>query len=190
MPSVPVGYPARHEQMVELDDGSALWVRPIVPEDAPRLVHTFPRLSPDTVYLRFFRPMHELSPEEAQRLATVDYRNSMALVALRPRREEDEHSHDHIIAVARYYRTGPEVAEMAITVEDAYQRQGLGTRLIRLLANVARENGIQALDAYVLAENWRMTRALHKVGFPITLRQAEGGALLLRLDLTRPSKGG
>jgi hypothetical protein len=41
------------EQVVTLHNGAAVRVRPIQPDDAPRLMALCQRLTPRTVYLRF-----------------------------------------------------------------------------------------------------------------------------------------
>jgi len=79
--------------------------------------------------------MTELTREQAQRFATVDYDNTFALVAT-----AGEGSQEKIIAVARYYRMPrQDRAEVAFVVEDAYQGRGIGNHLIEHLAEVARE---------------------------------------------------
>lgn len=114
--------------------------------DAEALRRMFFRLSPDTVYKRFFRPVKEPNARVLQYLVSVDHRDREALVA-----EAD----GEIIAVARYDRSRerPVEAEVAIVVEDEWQRRGLGHRLMRRLAAVAVERGIEAFTADVLGGN-------------------------------------
>ena len=65
----------------QLEDGTPISIRPIRPNDIGELVAFHDRLSADTVYRRFFGPHPHLSPEEARRFTTVDYRDRFALVA-------------------------------------------------------------------------------------------------------------
>src|SRR3954468_23247772 len=88
-------YPARYESDTLLRDGSTLRLRPIRPDDVAALIEFHKRLSPRSVYFRFFSPLPELSREKATQLCTVDYNNTFALVG--------EHA-GRIVAVARYYR--------------------------------------------------------------------------------------
>jgi hypothetical protein len=55
-------------------------VRAIRPDDEPRLMALCRRLSPQTVYQRFFS-VRRLLPEEAHVFANVDYQRQMAVVA-------------------------------------------------------------------------------------------------------------
>ena len=67
-------------------------------------------------------------------LASVDHGRRDALVAL---------DGDEIVAVARYdSRPGDSAAEVAVTVEDAWQHQGIGGRLTKRLARRAVDHGI------------------------------------------------
>jgi GNAT superfamily N-acetyltransferase len=121
-------------------------VRPIEPEDAVRLERLFYRLSPETIYRRFFTLLPAPRPGMLQHLATVDHDDREALVAL----EGDE-----IIAVARWDRSAHHSAdaEMAVTVEDAWQHRGLGRALTRMLAAEATRHGVTELTAVVLTDS-------------------------------------
>ncbi len=50
-------------------------------------------------------------------------------------------------------RDRPAVAEVAVTVLDAYQRRGLGTLLVRLLAPIAASNGVATFVYYMRWDN-------------------------------------
>ena len=66
-----------------------------------------------------------------------------------------------------YVRTTERRAEVAVVVADRYQRRGLGTILLRQLAEIAASCGIDVLEAYVLFENVRMTDLLRDCGIPL-----------------------
>src|SRR5881409_3095033 len=71
------------------------------------------------------------------------------------------------VAVARYVRLPGEgdVAEIAITVVDAWQGRGVGTALTRVLIERAREEGLRRLRAVTLGENRRSQNMLRRDGF-------------------------
>jgi RimJ/RimL family protein N-acetyltransferase len=69
-----------------------------------------------------------------------------------------------IVAVARYFRIDGRSAEMAIVVEDAYQGQGLGRRLMHRLREMALRDGITEFVAEVLPSNVAMFRLLEEMG--------------------------
>src|SRR6201999_2354310 len=142
-------YPARHESDILLRDGSTLHLRPIRLDDVQLLMEFSKRLSPRSIYLRFFSPLPELTRERATQLCTVDYNDTFALIG--------EHA-GRIVAVARYYRDEKKYdrAEVSFLTEDALQGRGIATRMLERLATIAYENGIRAFEAYVLGDNRKM----------------------------------
>jgi RimJ/RimL family protein N-acetyltransferase len=145
-------YPAALEREVELESGTRVYVRPVRPDDAGRLIALYDRLSRHTAYQRFFTVLRRLPPDWARFLANVDYVRRLALVAAAERSPAAE-----LIAVARYEPTAePKTAEVAFVVEDGWQGKGLGTTLFGLLLDAAQARGIDRFRAYVLAENRRM----------------------------------
>jgi len=144
-------------QVVTLANGASVRLRPIVPADAPRLLALCQRLSPHTVYERFFSP-RRLRPEDAHALANVDYRRRMALVAEIERGPEPE-----VIGVARYAPSGErDIADIALVVEGRWQGLGLGSILLEELLRAGARRGISRFSADVLTENGRALRLLSR----------------------------
>jgi len=76
------------------------------------------RLSPLSLYHRFFSPVPRLAPEQLRHLVEVDYVDSMALVA-----QQDE----RIVGITHCFRyEGGYHADVSVAVEDACQGQGIG----------------------------------------------------------------
>jgi RimJ/RimL family protein N-acetyltransferase len=145
-------YPRELERDVTLKDGTRLHLRPIRPEDAPRLVDFYDRLSQHTAYQRFFTIMKRLPPDWARLMATVDYQRRLALLA-----EAGSATAPELVAVARYEPTDdPETAEVAFVVQDGFQGRGLGVVLLHHLLEAGEARGIRRFCAYVLGENTRM----------------------------------
>lgn len=152
-------------QGARLRNGTEVTVRPICPNDAPRLQALFARLSSESIFFRFLGHCNELAGERAEDLANVDYQTQMAFVATHGQGNEVK-----IIAVARYallQRNEPDLAEAAIVVEDRHQGQGLGTLLLKRLAEYAREHGIRAFLATVHQANTRILRFIERSGLPV-----------------------
>ena len=145
--------------LIDLRDGARIRVRPIQPEDKSQLERGFERLSQDSVYQRFLSPLTDLRPMDLVYLTEVDHHDHEALIAF------DEASGEPV-AVARYVRsaTDPAAAEFAITVVDDWQRRGVGTELMRRLAERARAEGVRRFTALLLAENHEMRGLLEKLG--------------------------
>lgn len=139
-------------EVLRLRDGSAVVVRAIRPTDVEGLRRMGPRLSERSVYHRFMAPYPNGLPDRMLRfLAEVDHRDREALVAV--------HSGE-IVAVARYHYRGENDAEIAVLVEDAWQKRGLGRALTMRLGAIARERGIRSFSGSMLAENDAARRLL------------------------------
>jgi acetyl coenzyme A synthetase (ADP forming)-like protein len=151
-----------------LTDGSSILIRAIVPEDRQRLRAHFQRLSPESAYFRFMVHKKRFSEEDLDRFTQLDYVRRFGLAATR-RYPDDE----HIIGVGMYAASDgqqPHSAEVAFTVEDEYQGRGVGTLLLEHLCRIAHANGINRLEADVLAGNTRMLEVFARSGFSV--RQA------------------
>ncbi len=162
----PVVYPSDVESDVVLRDGTTLHLRPVRPEDAREVLGLLKRMSPQSLYYRFMMaPRVDL--QRASLLATVDYDRQFVLAA---------ESGGHIGALAGYYRVDdrPERAEVAFAVADALQGRGVGTRLLERLAEIGRERGVRAFDAYVLGENRRMMEVFLESGFEVAQKLDRG----------------
>ena len=162
-------YPSHYETEVLLKDGSIMRLRPIRSDDTDSWLAFVSRLSTRTKYLRF-HSLPKLTIEDAVRFCTVDYLNTFAFVA----EVLGDHRQD-IVAIGRYIRLPNKgSAEVALAIEDVYQGKGIGTKLMEWLTNVARENGITAFEADVLAENREMMTVFRDYGFYITSELQEG----------------
>jgi RimJ/RimL family protein N-acetyltransferase len=166
----PTDYPRELERRVTLADGRRVRLRPIRPDDAPRLCALYDRLSTDTAYQRFFTVLRRLPPDWAEVFATVDYRHRLALVA-----ERDADGDPELIGVGRYESRGPaEAPEVAFVVEDASQGKGLGRLLLQELLAAGMARGFRRFRAYVLADNVRMLDLLARFTDVLETRM-EGG---------------
>ena len=150
---------------VILRDGTTLRLRPPRTQDAEGLVEFLNGLSEQSLYYRF----HGF-PAVNQKLVAG---------FLEP--DWDERGHlvgemdGRVIALASYVRLrDPTAAEVAFAVADAFQRRGIGTRLLEQLAGRAATVGIERFVAEVLAANSQMLHVFEAVGFESTRRLESG----------------
>ena len=136
--------------------------RAIKPSDVEEMRRLFYRFSDEAVYYRYFSPIKTMPHTKMQEYVNVDYRNTMSIVGL-----IGEPGEEQIIAEGRYARI-PETssADLAFVVDEAYQGRGIATFLFELLCRVAREKGIKAFRADVLATNKAMLKVLEKSPYP------------------------
>ncbi|MCI0546459.1 MAG: GNAT family N-acetyltransferase [Candidatus Rokubacteria bacterium] len=177
----PAPYPAELERAADLRDGRRVRIRPIRPDDEARLGELYDRLGRETAYHRFFTVMKRLPPDWARFLANVDYRRRLALVA------EDDRATGPLVAVARYEPTEcQDTAEIAFVVQDGWQGQGLGGRLLDELLAAAEARGIHRFRAWVLPDNRRMLDLLAR-HTEVLERRAEAGVIELVARRARPT---
>ncbi|GAA1480574.1 bifunctional GNAT family N-acetyltransferase/acetate--CoA ligase family protein [Gordonia sinesedis] len=159
----PWDYPRHWVADVLAADGGVVHLRPIVPDDADRVVAFHAGLSERTRYMRYFGPTPTLPPREVVRMTTVDHRERVALVA---------ELGGEIIAIGLYeglqFDGKPTSAEVAFVVADAHQGRGLGPILLEHLAGAAAENGFTRFEAEVLSENPNMVAVFRDAGYQIS----------------------
>jgi len=161
-------YPTQYVSRWKMKDGRDVLIRPIRPEDEPLMRSFHQSLSAQTVYLRYFH-MEALSARVAHerllRKCFIDYDREMALVA----EAVDPATHERkILGVGRLARQrDPLEGEVAVLIEDHSQNLGLGTELLRLLIELARDEGYARIVAHVLPENTTMRRLAERFHFEI-----------------------
>ena len=165
-------YPQRYEQLWPLRGGGEYTVRPIHPDDAYMLQDMMKRLSPESRYFRFVSNMAELPANMLARFTLIDYDREMALCAVVETDElgagGDKYKKEKIIGVSRYI-TNPDQnsCEFSLVIDDAYAGQGLGTRMMLSIMDVAREKGLQEIIGLVLTQNNGMLRLMRSLGFEV-----------------------
>jgi GNAT superfamily N-acetyltransferase len=113
--------------------------------DGDALRRLFFRLSPATVYRRFHSPIVRPEQTHPERLLDLDHHDREAVVAV---------VDGEIVGVARYVRrAGTDSAEVAVVVADDWQRQGLATRMLGALGELALAAGIGRFALEMQADN-------------------------------------
>jgi RimJ/RimL family protein N-acetyltransferase len=145
--------------METLRDGRRLVVRAFKPEDRTDFLAAADRTGPLTRYRRFFTLKPSFSEREMNFFLNVDFDKHVALIAL-----IDEAGRQVIVAAGRYVVVQPQKAEVAFTVIDQYQGQGIAPILLRHLVGIARAAGLTTLIAEVLTENMQMLKVFERSG--------------------------
>jgi len=144
--------------------GRPLRLRPVRANDAGKLMAFHARLSPDSIYRRYFVSHPVLTQQEVDHFTQVDYQDRLALVIV----DDDE-----IVAICRYERL-PETStgEVAFIVRDDFQHLGLGHILLDRLAKAAWSRGLTKFSGVTLRENRGMISIFEHSGFPSRCRIA------------------
>jgi GNAT superfamily N-acetyltransferase len=162
-----------------------LTVRPLEPGEAGPVLDVFDGLSTRSRHSRFLAPKPRLTGSDLRQLTAVDPLHHVALVALSP--------HDgRTVGIARFVRDDddPGAAEVAVAVVDAWQGQGVGSRLAADLAIRALEVGITRFNALMLPENEAAARLMHHTAGEVerTGLDSSGAEFVITLAPARPSR--
>jgi RimJ/RimL family protein N-acetyltransferase len=170
--------PSNYSAVEKLRNGQWIEIRALRPQDRDDLIAAVSRTSSESLYRRFFAIRRHFTETEESFYLNVDFVSHVALIAL-----ADENGQPVIIGGGRYVVGEPGQAEVAFTVVDKYQRQGIGAALLRHLAIIAKQAGLRELVAYVMAENRAMLKVFEKSGLKCTAKR-EAGSIFVRLGLT------
>ncbi len=161
---------AAYSALEALRNGRRLEIRALRPEDRDEFAAAASRLSHDSLYRRFFSAKRHFSAEERSFFVDVDFIKHVALIAL----VEEGDGRPVIIGGARYVVTQPRMAEVAFAVLDQYQGLGIGARLMRHLAAIARKAGLRELTAEVLPHNKAMLKVFENSGLHVGMKRESG----------------
>src|SRR6266568_2190342 len=161
-------YPTQYVRQWKLRDGTPLTLRPIQPEDELAMARFHGTLSEQSVYYRFFSLMNlpqRIAHERLTRICFNDYDREIALVV----DHEDPKTGQHeILGVGRLSKVhDTDEGEFALLVSDQWHNLGMGTELLSSLVRVGRNEKLQRIIGYILAENHAMQRICKKVGFDL-----------------------
>ena len=158
----------------QLRSGTAIMLRAVRPEDSEKIQALVQSLSMESRYRRFFYPIRQLSPAVLTRFTDADPLNAITLLAV-----VQDQGEQIAVGMAQYVAEPyPQRCEFAVVISDAWQRNGIATRLIRNLICIARAAGIERFEGDVLADNEPMRRLL--AGMAFTFGPHPDGAYLMR----------
>ena len=171
-------YPQEWERHLVLADGSAIFVRPIRPEDESLYGPFVAAVSAEDARLRFLGPVRDFSHAVLARFTQLDYARAMAFIAL------DEQTGE-MLAVARLHTVPDDekTGEYAIIVRSDLKGHGLGWLLMQLIIEYARSKNYQIVLGRVLHENVAMLHMCKELGFHIAMDPEEPPVSIVTLAL-------
>ena len=154
-------YPQEWERRLTLKDGRKVLARPVRPEDEALYPDFFTEVTPQDLRLRFFAPIKDFTHAFLSKLTQLDYARAIAFAAI-------EEASGKLLGVVRLHadpdhRTG----EYAILLRSNLKGQGLGWKLMRLIIEWAKADGIETIKGEVLRENATMLDICRALGFSI-----------------------
>lgn len=155
-------YPTQYVETWLLKDNTPVTIRPIRPEDEPLMVQYHKDLSHETVRQRYLKAINYEDRVAHERLTWVcfnDYDREIALIV---------EANKEIFGVIRLSKIpGTEEATFTLMMKDKWQNQGIGTKLMQKILEVAKQEKIQVIHAQMLAENFQMQKLCKHFGFTL-----------------------
>ncbi|WP_405426326.1 GNAT family N-acetyltransferase [Streptomyces erythrochromogenes] len=163
----------RSQDVLTLPEGNEITVRRADGSDLPAARAMHDRCSERTLGLRYHGPVadadrylgHLLSPRFGRTLAATT-------------------ASGRLVALGHLLWDGDET-EIALLIEDDWQRRGIGSELLRRLVAMAVEAGCDSVYAVTRAANTGMVAAMRGLGLPLDYQIEEGTLVITaRLDAT------
>lgn len=170
-------------------DGTPVHVRLIAPSDEASLARFHKTLSGESVYFRYFSvlPLEQrVAHDRLLRICASDPLHDFVVVA---EASPASRRRGEIVAIGRLSRIGDtDSAEFAIIVGDERQGVGLGTRILDLLIERGRTDGLSTIVGTILPGNHGMQHLCQRAGFELRHELGEPEVVAtLNLNLTGPA---
>jgi len=142
-----------------LKDGPRVLFRPLLANDAEKLVDLLSRVSPeDKEYFRF-----DISTPESitQWCKNINYSRTFPLIAL---------VNERIVGLSTLFvgeNYTRHIAWIHIYLDKEFRRRGIGTAMIRSQIDIARMMGLQQVIAEVAVTQPKVIRAFEEMGFKL-----------------------
>lgn len=171
-------YPVRLEETIEID-GEQITIRPSKPVDERRIQEHYYGLDKNDIFSRFFHDKTSFGRSDVEPKSQIDYVKDLTLVAV-----VGEFGFGSVVAVGEcMLLLSNNMAEVAFSVNSKYQGMGIGRRMLKKLAEAARENGIAGLMAYTAPRNQAMIKLFKTLPYAVkSSYDGEGITLVSRFD--------
>ncbi len=151
--------------------GPAVLLRACLSSDATRLRQLFERCTPATRYDRFHAALREIPPAYLRQVLSAEPDVHDALVVEVQRLDPLRSPLVAIASAARVPSDRGSKVEIAVLVEDSWQRQGLGTWLLTSLVTRARQRGIERVRWCMLNQGRELVRTLRREFGPLEVHR-------------------
>ena len=169
---------AAYRRSYTLPRGGEVLIWEAARDDADRLRAMFARCSADTIHSRFHLPYATVPEPLIELLIGPTGRNGRAFVAV---------NGDEVVGHAMYTREDDDrTAEVAVVVEDEWQRSGLGRLLLSVTAGEAQRAGVETLTVRLGVPT--LGTSVSGTGVA-TIRITEDDAAAQRWDQSKAGRG-
>jgi RimJ/RimL family protein N-acetyltransferase len=176
--------PRAYARSETLRDGRTVTLRALRESDREKIAAAVRLLDRESIYLRLFSYRTELTQAGLDRIMQFDPQREVTLLVT-----IGDDADEKVIGSGRYVASGApasRAAEVAFVVDGDFRGQGLASKLLRHLAVIAADNGIEVFEADVLAANGPMLAVFTRTGWKVQTRR-DGASVHLTLAL--PPRG-
>jgi GNAT superfamily N-acetyltransferase len=163
--------------VLTLPEGNEITIRRAGPDDHAAALTMHDRCSPATLAARYHGPVHDADSYLAH-LLSPRFARSLAV----------ETASGRLVAMGHLLWDGDE-NEVALVVEDEWQRRGIGSALLRRLVELAAEASRESVYAVTQSTNTGMVATMRELGLPLDY-QVEEGTLLITATLPSTADAG
>ena len=138
-------------------------MRPIRPEDETLWSDMFHHLSEKSIRYRFFGKIKDVPHDIRTRYCNIDYDRELAIVA-----ELNEGGHKKILGIVRLIiEPNGKAGEIAFIVADAWQRLGLGSKMVDYMIEICKDKNLETIYAVMRIDNMQAIHLLKKMDFKL-----------------------
>ena len=154
-----VTYPKQQQSSHTLINGTKFILRPIKKQDQNKWLEMFSYFSQESIRNRFFQiiqPTKKLS----QRYCNINRKDEFAIIA--------QTLNKKIIGVVRLsIQANIKIGEISFIVADPWQDQGIGSKLIDHMIQIAKEKKLNQISAQILPNNFKTINILKRKNFSV-----------------------
>ena len=174
-------YPVKLEQTMTIKE-HVVTIRPAKPVDERRIQEHFYNLDKTDVVSRFFHEKTTFVRKEVQGISQIDYCKNLTMLAV-----VGEFGFGKVVGIGEYLlEESRNLAEVAFSVSRAFQGVGLGKILMKILAEAAKENGIDGLIAFTNHDNQGMIKLFQTLPYKVK-KKFEEDVLVLTCHFNEPA---
>jgi acetyltransferase len=158
-------------------------IRPIEPGDRDALIAFYETLSAESLALRFHGACIGIVDRAAAFFCGADHERREGLVAVLEEPGVPGALGSTVVGHLSLEPSGAHEVEVAVAVADAWQRHGIGRRLLQAALTWAEIHGIERLRASMLSTNIAILGLLRSMERVVTLSMPGAGVVEATIDL-------
>ncbi|MGV8073881.1 MAG: GNAT family N-acetyltransferase [Syntrophobacteraceae bacterium] len=163
-------YPSEWEGEQELDDGGKIYIRPSKATDERALKEFFYSLPKEAFYYRLLSKMKVFPQYNVHHLVNLDYERQLTVLGL-----TGKDKGERILGIAQYVLDEESMtAEVDFAVHRSYSRKGVGTLLIKHLAEIAKSRRIRMFVTHITTGNERAFGVFQRLGYVVEGSYSDG----------------